>query len=117
MTSDQAEYLIEEWLSMDLENELLDLLWKEVNDIFIEHEYPVLHASLFFIKKAYVLRDHLSDMALKGMLLESLYWLTGEKVNVPIDSPLLLSELRRALYLMESDPLVINDISQSKVLI
>eukprot|EP00210_Caulerpa_lentillifera_P000833 g806.t1 len=101
VTTAQAESVIQEWTELELDTELL---WEEVNQLFLDYEHPALSAGLFYIKQA----AKSPVEARRDILLEALSWLDGSRSSGSLEcSEILIQQLRLALYSMESAELVI----------
>ncbi|GMH33206.1 hypothetical protein BSKO_01040 [Bryopsis sp. KO-2023] len=105
ITQREAESLITEWENLGLGEDLHEMLWEEVNEIFLEHEFPPVLAGVFFIQQGVNLLDKGCEEEVHDLLVRALGWLKGQyvEVNQPSVSKL-IAELRRALFLMNGDP-------------
>lgn len=116
VTRCQAETLVDEWTEFGFEDDLCDILWDQVDQIFIDHAYPPLKAGLFYVQRA----ARLPENRMKIMLLEALKWIDGIKVRSLEQVHRLSDQLRRVIYLLDSEGDTLHQIPQKvniKVLI
>jgi len=99
ITKAQAEKLIDEWTTLGLKGELSEILWEEINEVFVDYGYPSLTASLFYLRQASVW----SLNCMKYLLYEALKWLDGSYAKVIEHAPRLTEQLTRTLYIIDDE--------------
>ena len=100
LTKRQAEALVQEWEDFDFEEDMLEILWDQINNIFLDQSYPYFKAGLFFLQQA----AQADPDKMKRLLLEAMHWVDGSKTQHGSElAPHLVEELRKALYLMDSE--------------
>ena len=116
ITRRQALSLIREWEELDLGADLHEVLWAEVNQVFLEQHFPPLQACIFFIQQATALQGMAKDKELQRLLLEALAWVQGTKDNSgPTEAPTLVTDLKRTLFLMDAEAKALEEVSGNKV--